>query len=147
MIKVDILNAIKAQGGSDAAALRAEAAAGEITDTEIIDRERTIPDFSFKDYTNYAIGTPVADGGQVYGLLQPYNASLYPQRPAELPALWGLKHTKNPAKAKPYVAPMGTSGLYMKDECCIYDGLVYRCLNDNNPYSPVDYPAAWEEVV
>lgn len=146
MTKSELANALKAQGGFDATALRAEAAAGEITDTEIIDRERAIPDFEFKDYSHYAIGAPVRDNGQVYGLLQPYNASLYPQRPSELPALWGLKHTKNPEKAKPYVPPMGISGLYMKDECCIFEGTVYRCLNDNNPYSPVDYPAWWEDI-
>lgn len=148
MNKTDILNAIKAQGTSEAVALRTAAAAGELTDTQIIDQERKIPDWSHdKDYSQNPIGTPVVEEGQVYGLLQPHNASYYDGRPATLRALWGLKHTKNPEKAKPYVPPMGISGLYMKDECCIYEGTVYRCLNDNNPYSPADYPAAWEEVV
>ena len=55
---------------------------------------------------------PVRDGEQVYKLLQPYNASTWPdQRPADLPALWSICHTKDPARAKPYQAPNGTSGM------------------------------------
>ena len=57
-------------------------------------------------------------------------------------------HTKDPAKAKPYVAPYGTSGLYDKDEVCLWtDGIVYKSLVDNNAYSPADYAANWEKVV
>lgn len=132
------------KGAYDATELRTKAAAGAVTDTEIIDMEDAVPNFDpKKDYTDAPIGTPVQDDGQVYGLLQPHNASHYEQRPAELRALWGLKHTKNPTKAKPYVAPLGTSGLYMIDECCLVDGVVYASLVDNNAYSPIDYPANW----
>lgn len=116
-----------------------------MTDTEIIDEESMIPQFDGgKDYTGYSVGFAVKDGGQVFGLLQPYNAAHYPQRPIDLPALWGLKHTKNPEKAKPYVRPMGISGLYMKDECCIYGGAVCRSLIDNNAWTPAEYPQGWE---
>lgn len=147
MNKTDILNAMQAQGKTDAEQLRQSAAAGQLTDTQIIDQERKIPDWSHdKDYSQNPIGTPVADEGQVYGLLQPHNASYYDGRPATLRALWGLKHTKNPARAKPYVAPLGTSGLYMKDECCLMDGSVWRSKQDNNAFSPAEYPAAWELV-
>lgn len=62
-------------------------------------------------------------------------------------ALWGLVHTKNPSDAKPWVAPYGTSGMYMKDE--VYkdaEGKIWKCLFDNTVYTAAEYSAAWEEV-
>ena len=120
--------------------------AKDMTDTEIIDEESFIPDFIKKDYSSHPVGTPVKDGEQVYGLIQPYDARNYEGTPATLPALWGLKHTKNPKKAKPYVTPLGTSGLYMKDECCIWEDKTYMSVIDNNSWTPSGYPAGWQEV-
>ena len=100
-----------------------------------------------KDYSGWPIGAPVRDCEQVYKLLQPYNASTWPdQRPADLPALWSICHTKDPSKAKEWLAPNGTSGMYMSGECCVDGGVVYRCLTDNTVHSPTDYPQAWERV-
>lgn len=119
-----------------------------MTDTEIIDEESLIPQFdNDKDYTNCPHGFAVRDAGQVYGLLQPYNAKVYPNTPpSALRALWGLKHTTNAAHAKQYVEPLGTSGLYMLGECCIYEGKTYRSLIDNNAWTPTGYPQGWEVV-
>ena len=119
-----------------------------MTDTAIIDEESIIPLFdNDKDYTNYPRGFAVRDNEQVYGLLQPYNAKLYPNTPpSALRALWGLKHTTNAARAKPYVEPLGTSGLYMFGECCIYEGKTYRSLIENNSWTPTGYPQGWEVV-
>lgn len=140
------LAAVQSLGRTDAEALAAQIKAGELTDTEIIDREQTIPAFdNTKDYTSYPVGFAVQDEGQVWGLIQPYNAGNYPnQRPADLRALWGLKHTKNPLKAKPFVEPYGTSGMYMIDECVLENGLVYISSVDNNVYSPTAYPPNWK---
>ena len=144
MTKTEMLEKMKEKGAYDALDLRTKASEGTVTDTEIIDKEEAVPYFdSQKDYTNYPVGTPVQDDGQVYGLIQPHNAASYSGTPATLRALWGLKHTKNPAKAKPYVAPLGTSGLYMKDECCLENGVVYVCNVDNNAYSPTEYAQNW----
>ena len=144
--KAEALEIMRETGRLQAKALADSVKAGGMTDTEIIDREIAVPDFDpMKDYTGCAVGTPVADGGQVYGLLQPYNAANYPQRPADLPALWGLKHTKNPERAKPYVTPLGTSGLYMAGECCIFDGKVYISAINNNSWTPTGYPQGWTE--
>ena len=90
---------------------------------------------------------PVQDEGQVWLLLQPHNAANYEGRPSTLRALWGLAHTKDPAKAKPYMAPEGTSGLYHADECVLWtDGKVYKSTVDNNSWTPDGYPAGWSEV-
>ena len=120
----------------------------EMTDTEIIDLERAVPDWSKeKDYTSSPVGTPVADEGQVWSLIQPHRASDYDGRPSTLRALWGLKHTKNPLKAKAWVDPYGTSGMYMKDECYLdADGHVYRSNVDNNVWDHTAYAQYWDDL-
>ena len=133
-------------GRKNALALRY--AAHGMTGTEIIDREQDAPQYDpQKDYSGYPAGSPVRDGGQVWLLLQPHNASHYTGRPADLRALWGLAHTTNPAKAKAWVAPYGTSGIYMKGECYRgAGGAVYRCRAENTVHSAEEYADAWERV-
>lgn len=140
-----ILSVMRANGAADAIDLRARAA--EMDGTAIIAEEQKIPVWKpDKDYSTWNAGAPVSHEGNVFGLLQPHNAAHYTGTPAALPALWSPKHTKDPARAKPYLAPNGTSGLYMLDECCVSDGAVYRSAVDNNPYSPADYPDWWEKA-
>lgn len=141
-----ILDVMRRQGAADASALRAQAE--ELDGTEIISREGCVPNFvPGKDYSGWPVGAPVTDDGQVWQLLQPYDSAAHPGRPGELRALWGLCHTKNSAKAKPWVAPYGTSGMYMAGECYRgLDGTVYRCLQDNMVYGAEVLPSGWEEV-
>ena len=128
-------------------ALELQNRAPGMTGTEIIAEEGHVPAWDpAKDYTGWSAGWPVTDEGQVWPLLQPHNAAHYPGRPSTLRALWGLAHTTDPAKAKPWVAPYGTSGLYMTGECCTENGNTYRSIQDNNPYAPSAYPQAWEIV-
>lgn len=133
-------------GRSDALALRQEAAS--LTGTQIIDREVAIPAFDpRKDYSAYPVGAPVADGGQVWTLIQPYNAAYYDGRPADLRALWGLAHTTNPERAKAWVEPLGTSGMYMTGECYKDDdGTVWRALHDNTVFPASAAPGFWEQA-
>lgn len=142
-----VLNAMRSLGRADAENLLLRIP--DMTDTEIINEEEKIPRYdNGKDYSGYTANVfCVRDEDQVWVLLQPYNASHYPNtRPSGLRAMWGLKHTKNPLKAKPYVAPHGTSGLYMKDECYIDDdGAIWISLVDNNPYSAEEYPQNWKK--
>lgn len=135
-----VLMAMQMQGKAAALDLRDRAA--DLDDTAIIAEEVKIPEFDgAKDYSAWAIGSPVremVDGEyQVFKLLQPYNAANHPgTTPATAPAIWSICHTKDAAKAKPYMAPNGTSGMYMKDEVCMKDGLVWKSVNDNNAYPP-----------
>lgn len=131
-----------------AAALELRGAAAYMTGTEIIDQEHDAPAFDpKKDYSAWPVGSPVADEGQVWTLIQPYNAAHYEGRPSTLRALWGLCHTKDPAKAKPWVDAYGTSGMYMTDECYIDEnGVVWRCNDDNTVHPASVLPTAWEEV-
>ena len=131
-----------------AAALELQAKASGMTGTEIIDQERNVPAFDpNKDYSQWPVGAPVADEGQVWILIQPYNAANYQGRPSTLRALWGLAHTTDPAQARPWVDPYGTSGMYMAGECYrAEDGTVYRCRKDNMVYDAMALPSSWEVV-
>lgn len=141
-----IMEVMEKVGKDEASKLKEDASS--MTPTQIIEMERAIQDFDpKKDYTNSPVGTPVLDEGQVWSLIQPHNASYYGGRPSTLRALWGLLHTKNPKKAKAWVAPLGTSGMYMQDECYLdYDGHVYKSLQNNNVYNHEQYPSYWQDL-
>lgn len=122
--------------------------------TAIIEEEDHIPAWNKEtDYTNKAVGIPVRDNGQVWALLIPHNAAHYTGRPETNRALWSLLHTKDPAKAKPWMSSYGTSGLYKLDECCTYpaaDGIdhVWRNKHDNNEFPPLmlNVENRWEDL-
>ncbi len=119
----------------------------EMDGTEIIAEEEYVPDWKAdKDYTNVTVGAPVKFEEQIYTLLQPHNASYYPNTPPELTALWRIKHTTNPEKAKPWIRPTNTSDMYLLGECMIFtDGFKYRAVRDT-VYSPKDYAPDWEKL-
>lgn len=129
-------------------ALDLQSRAPEMTGTEIIAEEINVPAWCpDKDYSGWSVGAPVTDEGQVWTLIQPHNATDYPGRPSTIRALWGLAHTTDPAKAKPWVAPYGTSGMYMAGECYVDgDGVVHRCKQDNTAHDAAALPEAWEAV-
>lgn len=140
------------EGRRQALALKEHAP--NMTGTEIIQQENNVAKWrSDKDYSSWPIGSPVADDGQIWILLIPHRASDYPGRPSSLRALWGLAHTKDPKKAKPWVSSYGTSGLYKMDEFCTYphpDGTmhVWRNLYNDNEYPPLamNVESRWEDL-
>lgn len=150
MTKQEILAHMKAKGKADALDLRSRAK--DLDGTAIIAEEEKIPQFDpNKDYSNWAVGSPVyeiVDGErQVFTLITPHNASYYPgSTPSNTRALWSLKHTKDAAKAKPWVAPLGTSGMYDTDEVCTHSGHVWKSAQDNNPYEPGTVGNYWEDL-
>lgn len=125
-----------------------QAKAPEMDGTQLIDQENDIPDFDpdKHQYLNWTAGQAVRDDGQAWKLLQPYDSTVYKDHPNDMRAQWGLMHTKDPAKAKPFVPAQGTSGMYMLNECCTEGGKVYRSKVDNNVWTPGEYPDFWEEV-
>lgn len=146
MTKTEAMTKMKEKGADDALNLRGRAST--MDGTAIIAEESKVPDFDAqKDYSACPVGTPVADEGQVWKLIQPHNAANYSGRPSTLRALWGLCHTTDPAKAKPWVDAQGTSGMYMKGECYkAADGKVHRCLQDNVVHDASALPSAWEDA-
>ena len=142
--KTFVLEKMKAIGLQAATALQEQAL--DLTGTQIIDREADIPEFDpAVQYLNWTAKAVVRDNDQVWQLPQPYDSTVYTDRPENLRAQWSLCHTKNPKKAKPYVEPQGTSGMYMKDECCVQNDDIYVSTIDNNVWPPDQYPAGWKE--
>lgn len=146
------LESMRAQGRIDALNLRSRAV--DMEGTEIIAEEEKIPQFNpKKDYSDFPVGSPVwelVDGEhQVFKLITPHNAEHYPSStPSNTPALWSICHTKDPKKAKPYLPPNGTSGLYMTDEVCIKNSHLWRSKKNDNPYPPGELAtqAFWEDL-
>lgn len=131
-----VLDVMRSQGTADAQDLRSRSA--DMDGTAIIAEEQKVPAWNGqKDYSDWPVGGPVRFEDQVYTLITPHNASSYPDaNPGNTPALWSITHTKDLAKAKPYLAPNGTSGMYMLDEVCTKDDKIWISLQDNNPYPP-----------
>lgn len=152
MTKEEILTLMKEKGKADALDLRSRAK--DLDGTSIIAEESKVPQFDgTKDYSSYPIGSPVweeVDGErQIFTLIQPHNASYYPgSTPSNTRALWSLTHTKDIVNAKAWITPLGTSGMYMKDEVCKHLDKVWRSKQDNNPYEPgtTGTESFWEVV-
>lgn len=130
------------------AALDLAKRAPEMDGTAIIAEEDHVPAWSEAAvYTAEMVGYPVRDNGQVYTILQPHTPAHNPGvRPADLPAIYSIKHTTDPAKAKPYMAPNGTSGVYNTGDCCTDAGHVHRSKIESNVWSPAAYPDGWEDL-
>ena len=115
--------------------------------TEIIDQELFVPEWKPANYQT--VGAPVKFDGQVYKVLQAHDSSQTPDwTPAATPALWSICHATDPAKAKPWLEPQGTSGMYQLGECYrADDGMVYRQIYDgDNVYDAEAMPDRWEAV-
>lgn len=87
---------------------------------------------------------------QVYRVLQAHDSTGNPTwTPEECPALFSVCHTTDPAKAKPWVEPFGTSGMYKLNECYLdeSDGSVYRqTFPGDNVYNAKALPERWKKV-
>lgn len=139
----EILNeAMYNYGREKALELRAEAP--ELTDTEIIDQELFIPTWH---EGVQILDAPIQYEGQVYRVIQAHDSTGNSDwNPANSPALFSICHTKNPYKAKPWMAPSGTSGMYELGDCYIDENqLVWRQIYDGeNVYDAAILPERWE---
>jgi hypothetical protein len=147
--KEKVLNRERQRGRAAALNLATRTINDGLDGTAIIAEQEHVPAWREDAvYTMDHVGYPVQDGDQVYTILMPHTPAHNPGfRPADLPAIYSVKHTTDPARAKPFVAPNGVSGTYKLNECCVWDGKVYRSVFDgDNVWGPVDYPMGWEEV-
>ena len=153
MTSNDIKTIMRRQGKADALEL-AKRASG-LDGTAIIAEEDKVPAWSENaTYTSDQVGYPVQDRGQVYTILMPHTPAHNPgSRPADLRAIYGLLHTTDPVRAKPWMPSYGTSGLYRLNEVCTYpnaDGVIhiFRNLWDNNEFPPLtlNVENQWEDL-
>ena len=115
--------------------------------TEIIDQEIFVPEWKPANYQT--VGASVHYEGQVYKVLQVHDSTSNPDwTPDTQPALWSVCHTTDPAKAKPWAEPQGTSGMYQLGECYrADDGTIYRQIYDgDNVYNAEAMPDRWQTV-
>lgn len=145
--KEQVLQGIKSQGASDAAAFQTRAP--EMDGTALYAEEEKIPDFQAakakKNMLQRTAGFVCkSTAGRVVKLLQPYDSNIYTQEPEELPAQWGFKWSTDPKKALPFVA-MSTSP-YNVDDCCTEGDHVYRSTLANNVWAPSAYPQGWTDL-
>lgn len=140
-----LIEALRLLGRQQALALRSSA--NTMSGTEIIEQEVFVPDWQPANYQT--VGAPVKDAGQIYQVLQAHDSTNNPTwTPHDTPALWSICHTTNAAKAKPWIEPLGTSGMYYKDECYIDNsGIIWRQTYDGgNVYDAEATPDRWEAV-
>lgn len=147
-----ILGIMKEQGRTDALDLRNRAK--DMDATAIIAEDSKIPLFEEgKDYSSWPTGSPIGqivDGElYVFTMITPVNTANYPGiTPYTERSLYSLCHTKDPAKAKPFLPSLGTSGMWMIDEVCTKDGHVWKSLKNDHSFAPnevgtTDY---WEDL-
>lgn len=145
MLDSEILSIVMYNYGREKA-LELREEAPTLTDTEIIDREDFIP--HWKEGPQI-VGAPVQYNEQVYRVLQAHDSTGNPSwNPIDTPALFSICHTKNPYKAKPWVQPLGTSGMYELGDCYIDgNGIIWQQIYDGgNVYDAATLPQRWEQV-
>lgn len=142
--KAFVLDTMRKFGESAARDLQSRAP--EMTGTEIYGESGFLPAFNAaKQYLNYKAGYVCRSAaGRAVRLIQPYDSTIYPQQPEELPAQWGFYWSQNPADALPFVA-LSTSP-YMMGDCCTYEGHIWRSGQDNNVWAPGSVGVQWEDL-
>jgi hypothetical protein len=148
MMTNEMINlAVYEKGRADALGLQERST--DMTGTELYAEDKSIPSFKKALEVMNMLERPIgfvckSSAGRVVKLIQPYDSTTFTAEPEELPAQWGFKWSTDPAKALEFVA-ISTSP-YMKDDCCVENGIVYRSLMDNNVHSPSVYSQGWESV-
>lgn len=140
-----VLNTLKKFGEQIAKDIQEKAES--MTGTELNASDDYIPDFQAakakKNMNERKIGFVCkSTAGRVVKLIQLYDSTIYTQEPEELSAQWGFVWSKDPYKAKEFVA-LSTSA-YMTGECAIDAGNVYESTIDNNVWAPTAYPTGWK---
>ncbi len=138
------LYAMREQGKNQATLFRKNCIENEYDGTTVIANEFIIPEWRQGVYNT--VGAPVRYGDQIYKVWQAHDSTNNPDwTPDKAVSLFDIYHTKDPAKAKPFVQCEGTRGMYHTDECMIWtDGQVWISTIDNNSYTPETYATGWK---
>ena len=151
-----VLQAMREYGQRKAAELKA-ASAG-MTGTELYAAEDYIPDFqaakAAMNMSQRKVGEK--DGflcrstaGHVVRLIGSYDSDVWPGEPETLLSQWKFVWSKDPKKARPFLA-LSTSP-YDTGDCCTYpaeDGVdhVYRSGQDGNVWPPRTLNVQWTDL-
>lgn len=97
---------------------------------------------------SHAEGDICNAGGQTWECFQAHDNATYPDiKPGTAAWLtfWRPLHGKTPETARPFVPVQGAHDMYRAGEYAIYEGTLYKCVQDT-AYSPADYAPAWKKV-
>lgn len=85
---------------------------------------------------------------QAWECFQAHDNATYPDiKPGSAAwyTFWRPLHGKSPETARPFVPVQGAHDMYHAGEYAVYNGALYRCVQDT-AYSPEDFPGAWENA-
>lgn len=91
---------------------------------------------------NYTIGDRIQNNAILYKCVQSHTSQA-DWTPDVTPALWVRVSIEEWPE---FVKPTGAHDAYAKGDKITFEGKHYISLIDANVYSPVEYPAGWEEV-
>lgn len=91
---------------------------------------------------NYTIGDRIQHNSILYKCVQAHTSQA-DWTPDVTPALWVRVSIEEWPE---FVKPTGAHDAYAKGDKITFEGKHYISLIDANVYSPVEYPAGWEEV-
>lgn len=82
--------------------------------------------------------------GRVVRLIQNYDSTIYTAEPEELFAQWRFVWSTDPQKALPFIS-LSTSP-YATNDCCTYDGCIWRSGQDGNVWAPGTVGVKWDNL-
>ena len=112
-----------------------------LSDTETILSKVFVSEWTMKKYT---LNEVVSYDGKLYRCCQAHDATGNPAWiPTDAQSLWAILHGATPETAQDWVQPSGAHDMYITGEYCIYNAVLYKCVN-NTSYAPGIY--GWELV-
>jgi chitodextrinase len=112
------------------------------SDTQAIEADAVYPEW--KDSTNYLVGDRISYGGTLYKVITAHTSQA-DWTPDVAVSLFAKVLIPNENAIPEWEQPDSTNP-YMTGDKVVYDGKTYESLIDNNIWSPIDYPAGWQEI-
>lgn len=135
------------RGLADAADLQERSAS--MDGTALYAEEDKIPDFQAAKAVKNMLERPAgfvcrSTVGRIMKLIQPYDSDIYTQEPEELAAQWAPYWSKDPLKARPFIAL--STAPWMTGDCCTDAGHVWQAKQDNVVWAPSTNPEFWTDL-
>ena len=95
---------------------------------------------------SYEVGDIYNAAGQTWECFQAYDNAIYPDINPHNSAWYTFNkplHGKSKETARLFTPVQGAHDMYKTGEYCIYNNLIYKCIQDTN-FSPDEYAPAWK---
>lgn len=115
----------------------------EITDEQALQSSKLFRKWDSNGVT-YEAGQRLNYNGVLYKVLQPHTSQV-DWTPDTTPSLYTKVLIPDENIIPEWVQPDSTNA-YMTGDKVTFEGKIYESLIDNNIWSPVSYPAGWQEI-